>query len=76
MATEISRLVMGLLVLFFHKQIADYIFALEVQLAELLNSRGVKIPVPTQATFHNVYFFLGLGIAALSMVKMWSGNLS
>ena len=74
MVVEISRLVMGLAVLLFHKQIADFIFAREVQLAELLNSRGVKITVPTEATFQNVYFFLGMGVAVLSMLKLATGN--
>jgi hypothetical protein len=75
MAIEISRLVMGLLVLCFHKQIADYILVRERELAELLQTRGnIRIPVPSQAAFQNLYFCLGMAVALLSMVNLWTGN--
>jgi hypothetical protein len=75
MVIEISRLVVGLLVLCFHKQIADFILVREQQLAELLQTRGnIRIPVPSQATFQNLYFVLGMAVALLSMVRLWTGN--
>lgn len=67
-------MVLGLLVLCFHRQIADFVLVREQQLAELLHSRGVKVPVFSQATFHNLYFFLGTAVAVTSMLKLWTGN--
>jgi len=72
MVADIARLVLGLLIVAFHRPVAEYILVQERQLVGLLRSRGLRVPgVPTTATAHNIYFALGMFVCLLSLARLW-----
>lgn len=71
MITELSRLVVGLILLGFHRQIATWILRQEEQLARVMASKGWYMPqMPTEKTVHDVYFWLGVFICCFSLVRL------
>jgi len=71
MLTEFWRLGFGLLVVVFHREIADFILRQEESTVALFRSRGMQIPLFTREGIRNVYFLLGVTIAALEMLRIW-----
>ena len=72
MAIEFTRLAFGLLVLLFHRQIADYVLERERQLVVMFRERGVPLPAtPTTETGRNIYFIIGTFIAVFELVRIW-----
>ena len=72
MLLEITKLAVGLLIAYFHRQIADYINQQEQVFILLLKQRGVAVPVLTEAFARNVYFSLGIFVATYQMTRIWS----
>jgi hypothetical protein len=72
MILEIARLVLALLILCFHKQIADFILERERRLVIMLNQRGLRLPdVPSRELVHNLYFSIGAIASVACMVRLW-----
>lgn len=71
MITELSRLLIGLVLLTFHRQIASWVFRREEQLAKALASRGYQVPAfPTEKAIHDVYFCFGVFICLFSLARI------
>ena len=69
---EITRLLLGLLIAFFHKPIADFVMYHERQLVVLFRRHGVPMPVgPTTETGRNIYFGMGIILAMFELVRIW-----
>ncbi len=69
---EISRLVLGLLIAFFHRPLADFIGDQDRQLVTLFRRRGVEVPDTMQReTAHNLFFFMGIIVAMVELARIW-----
>ncbi len=72
MAIEFTRLGIGLFILLFHRQIADYILEQERSLVVLFRQRGVPLPAaPSTETGRNIYFGLGAFVVLYEMARIW-----
>jgi hypothetical protein len=72
MAVELTRMLIGVLILVFHRQIADYILEQERSLVVLFQQRGIRLPaVPTTETGRNIYFCLGTFVVLYQAVRIW-----
>lgn len=72
MGMEITRLVIGLAIAFFHRRIADFMLEQETALVVLFRQRGFVFPsVPRRSTVHTLYFLTGIGIAVFELVRIW-----
>lgn len=72
MGMEITRLVIGLAIAFFHRPIADFMLEQETSLVVLFRQRGLAVPsVPRRSTVHTLYFLTGIGIALFEVVRIW-----
>jgi hypothetical protein len=70
---EVARLVFGLMLMMFHRQIADCVLQLDEVLTVLFRQRGLTFPAPPkQSIVHNVYFALGLFVCGLAMVRIYT----
>jgi hypothetical protein len=73
MVADVARLLFGLLIVAFHRPVAEYILHQEKQLVLLFRSRGVPVPhAPSLETAHNIYFGLGMFVCLLSLVRLWA----
>ena len=69
---EMTRLVIGLAIAFFHRPIADFMLEQEASLVVLFRQRGVVLPsVPRRSTVHTLYFLTGIGIALFEVIRVW-----
>jgi hypothetical protein len=71
MLMEFWRLGFGLLLVVFHREIADFILRQEESLVAIFRSRGMAMPLFSRETIRNVYFLLGVSIAVLEMLRIW-----
>ena len=72
MGMEITRLLIGLAIAFFHRPIADFMLEQETALVVLFRQRGFVFPsVPRRSTVHTLYFLTGIGIAVFELVRIW-----
>jgi hypothetical protein len=72
MLADVARLVLGLLVVLFHRPIADFILERERALDTLFRSRGLNLPSPpSQRAAHNIYFILGAFMALFALGHLW-----
>jgi hypothetical protein len=75
MLVDITRLLCGLLIVGFHKPIANFILVHEENLVAMFRQRGLSLPaVPRPATIHNVYFGIGMFVCLFSLVRLWSST--
>lgn len=73
MIADFVRLALGLVLALFHRPVADFILAQEYALAGIFRQRGVPVPAPpTTETVRNIYFCLGIFLAVVAMVRIWS----
>lgn len=69
---DITRLVIGLAIAFFHRPIADFMLEQETSLVVLFRQRGLVVPsVPRRSTVHTLYFLTGIGIALFEVTRIW-----
>ena len=69
---DITRLVIGLAIAFFHRPIADFMLEQETSLVVLFRQRGLVVPsVPRRSTVHTLYFLTGIGIALFEVIRIW-----
>jgi hypothetical protein len=72
MGMELTRLVIGLAIAFFHRPIADFMLEQETSLVVLFRQRGLVVPsVPRRSTVHSLYFVTGIGIALFEVIRIW-----
>lgn len=72
MALEIARLLLGVVIMIFHRQIADWILEQEHFIAGRLRVKGLHFPAPPkQSTAHTIYFGLGLFVALLQLGRLY-----
>lgn len=72
MLVEITRLLFGILLLGFHRPIADFIIHHERILVGLLRERGLTFPsAPTTDTAHNIYFGIGMFVVLYEFARIW-----
>jgi len=72
MVVDVARLLIGLLIVAFHRPLADFILRQEAQLVAVFQSRGFRMPIPSQATARNLYFGIGMLVSVLSLVRLWT----
>jgi hypothetical protein len=71
---NLLRLAVGLVLICFHKQVADYIFAQERWLVDVLAARGWKIPTfRSEQAAHDLYFCLGAFVCVVALLRIWLG---
>jgi hypothetical protein len=71
MVIELTRLAIGLLILVFHRPLADWIMPQERALL-LLQQRGVSLPGALRAeTAHNTYFLMGTFVVLFPLARIW-----
>ncbi len=72
MIVELTRLLLGLLIAFFHRPIADFVLAQERALVVTFRQRGVPVPpAPTTETARTIYFLLGIFLAVFEICRVW-----
>lgn len=72
MIVEISRLLMALAVMCFHKQVGDFILKQEQRLATRLSQRGIFVPeFPSREFAHNLYFVIGVVVSVAASIQLW-----
>ena len=75
MIVELARLMFGLIIVLFHRAIADFILHQEQHLAALLSQRGIKLPeFPSHQFARNLYFVIGVLVAVISMARIYLGT--
>ncbi len=73
MLPDILRLALGLTLALLHRPIADFMLHQERVLAGMFRQRGVPVPQPpTTDTLRNVYFGLGIFLALVAIIRLWS----
>lgn len=72
MLIEFIRVLLGLTIVLFHVQLADFLRKQDRALAVAFRERGVPIPdaLPRQ-TAHNLFFLFGIFIALYSLARIW-----
>ncbi len=69
---EVTRLVLGLLIAFFHKPLADFIGEQDAQLVALFRRRGVTVPdTLKEETCRNLFFSMGILVACVELVRIY-----
>ncbi|HEY0564214.1 MAG TPA: hypothetical protein VGC88_01450 [Terriglobales bacterium] len=73
MIVEFMRLLIGVLLMAFHRPVADYALNLDHVFAAMFRSRGVSFPAPPrQTTMHTIYFCLGIFVCLLSLMRIYT----
>ena len=72
MAIDLARMGVGLLILLFHRRIADYVLEQERWLVVMFRQRGIPLPAaPTTETGRNIYFCLGTFVVLFQILRIW-----
>jgi hypothetical protein len=72
LAHMLTGLFLGLLIMAFHRPIADFMLRQERALDVLFRSHGVRLPPPpSETTAHNIYFVLGITLSVLQLARLW-----
>ena len=72
MIIELARLALGLLIIVFHKPVADFILDRERELAAILSRRGIELPAfPSTKFAHDLYFCIGTLVTMVSLAQLW-----
>ena len=72
MVLEVTRLLFGLVLLTFHRQVADYILKQERMLVTVLRQRGLAYPpAPSTETTRNIYFLISTFVVLFEIARIW-----
>lgn len=72
MQVELLRLLMGLLLAGFHRQVSDFIVEQEHAFAGLAQRGGLRLPAPLSVeTSRNLFFCMGILVALLQIARIW-----
>jgi hypothetical protein len=70
---EWMRLGVGLLIVLFHRPIADWILLQEELMVATARSRGFPYPLPPRReTAHTFYFLTGMLVAVTQLARIWT----
>lgn len=74
MLAELSKIAIGLSMMLFHRQIADFMLEQERSLVVIFRQRGVPVPAaPTTEMGRNIYFGIGAFIVLFQLIRIWMG---
>lgn len=69
---EVARLLLGLLIAYFHKPIADFMMDRERSTVILFRQRGFPMPpAPSTEQARTLYFLIGIAVASIELVRMY-----
>jgi hypothetical protein len=69
---EVARLLLGLMIAFFHKPIADFMMERERATVVLFRQRGFPLPpAPSTEQARTLYFFIGIAVASVELLRMY-----
>ncbi len=69
---DVTRLLLGLLIMALHRPIASFILRHECTLHGMFRARGLDLPSPpSEAAAHNIYFLIGAFVCLISMGRIW-----
>jgi hypothetical protein len=69
---EFCKIAVGIAVMLFHRQIADYLVEQERSLVVVFRQRGVPVPAaPTTEMGRNIYFGIGAFIVSFQIVRIF-----
>lgn len=72
MIVELARLLLGLLIVAYHKPLANFILERERKLADKLSHHGFFLPpFPNDKVIQDVYFVIGAFVACLSLGRIF-----
>ena len=72
MMVEFLRLIFGLILMAFHRPIADFFVELDHGFTAILRSKGLQVPMPPrQSIMHTFYFCLGMMVCVVTMMKIY-----
>lgn len=72
MVFELARLLLGLLIAVFHRQIGTLTMRQERATTAYFRQRGISLPtLPSDAAAQNLFFFIGIFICLIEMGKIW-----
>jgi hypothetical protein len=71
MAADLAKLLFGLLIVIFHRPIAEYVMRLEERLAGYFADRGWLLPAVTSEQLQVIYFCIGTLLSAVSLGRLW-----
>lgn len=72
MIFEVARLLLGLMIAYFHQGIADFILEHERVLIVAFRQRGIPVPILSRQMAYNIYFSLGIFVVALELFRIWT----
>ena len=69
---EVARLLLGLMIAYFHKPIADFMMERERATVLLFRQRGFPLPpAPSTEQARSLYFFIGIAVASVELLRMY-----
>jgi len=72
MLMQFTRVLLGLAIALFHVPLADFLGEQDHALAATFRQHGVPIPgALPRSVSHALFFVLGIGIALLSLARIW-----
>ncbi len=72
MLLEFLRLAVGLTVLCFYRQIADFVLDRDRELVVLFHQRGLRLPMtPSRESMRNIYFLIGMAVVLFQLLRIW-----
>jgi hypothetical protein len=72
MVMEFSRVLLGLAIALFHAPLADFLGEQDRALAATFRQHGVPLPgALPRSISHALFFVLGIGVALLSLSRIW-----
>lgn len=71
---DVIRMLVGVAIMAAHRPLAAFALRQDHMMHGLFASRGLKFPAPpSEATAHNIYFYLGAVVCAVFAVRVWLG---
>jgi hypothetical protein len=73
MLIDVARLMVGVLLMAFHRPVADFFADLDHGFAAAVRARGLYLPTPPkQSVMHTLYFCLGICVSLFAMTRLYS----
>lgn len=72
MIIESARILLGVALVCFHVQIAEFMYLREQELVAFFGRRGVRVPAFSSAKIvRDVYFYLGVVTLLIAVARLW-----
>jgi hypothetical protein len=73
MVFEVARLLLGVMLMTFHRPIADFFVEMDHISTAMFRAGGLNMPgPPRQAVMHTIYFCMGIIVCVVSMAKIYA----